>query len=92
MAPTSATEITPQIRSELGRLSGEFCAKLPAAAVETDQYTAQPGDRLSGLSFAVPDGTYRQIGGEWLFTVRSGKFVEAARRARAAERDDVIDI
>ena len=79
MNASSAPEITHQVRDEIGRLSGEFCAKLPPAAVETGRYEAQPGDRYSGLRFDVPDGTYRPVGTEWLFTVRC----QQVRRGRA---------
>lgn len=92
MDPASTVENTHQARAELGRLQSEFCAKLPWAMRQGDRHEAQSDDRLRGLRFDVPDGTYRLGDSEWLFTVQKGKFAAAARVHVDAEPEGVIHL
>lgn len=58
-------------------LNAQFCAKLPQGAARTGAYRASEGDELGKLELDVPNGTYRLIGGEWLYLVQSKHLLRA---------------
>lgn len=79
--PDQSTErgrLVPSIGAVICRAYERFARALPPGAL-TGSYTVTGDDGFYGNVTAVPDGTYRVCGADWLIVVHAGRIAEFVR-------------
>lgn len=73
----AATASSPPGHPELRRFAEAFWRAHPNGLGAGQAYAAAAGDLFDGKIYEIPNGTYRLVGDDWLFTFRRGRFVSA---------------
>lgn len=69
-------KLSRQHKAALQQMARQFGRAVPAAALSAGAYEV-PEEQQSEVE--APDGLYRIGGGDWLFTIKGGKFTQAER-------------
>lgn len=65
-----------EVERTVVRINLEFCRDIPQSG-RGGTFTVEKNDPRFGGDYAVPNGTYRVAGSDWLYTFRGGRFVSA---------------